>query len=91
MKSFSVNKNPIDIEELNKIKCLNTNNKVCEEKSKTRRTIHLINPNDSSEWFTPLDMDSLYKLLVQYQQLPYKLISGNTGIGIFKNDGPYQV
>jgi xanthine dehydrogenase/oxidase len=90
MKSFALNKNPIDIEELNKLRCLNDNENVCSGKSKTR-TIHMIQPNDSSEWFTPSDMDSLYKLLVQYQQQPYKLVSGNTGTGVYKNDGPYQV
>lgn len=93
MRSFAGEKNPIDIEELSTLRCLNDNPNVCRQNSRNNnlRTIHLIESNNLYEWFTPSDMDSLYKLLVQYQKTPYKLVSGNTGTGVFKNDGPYQV
>lgn len=89
MKTFAEQNNPIDIEELYKLRCLNDNMHIC--KGSSKRTIHLIQSDDSCEWFTPPDMDSLYKLLVQHQTSAYKLVSGNTGTGVFKNDGPYKV
>lgn len=85
MKSFAVNKNPIDIEELSQLKCLNINTSCCQSK----KNVHLIN-KDASEWFIPQDMDSLYELLVKYQVESYKLVSGNTGTGVYKNDGPFN-
>lgn len=82
MKSFALDERPIDIEDLNKIKCLSK----C---SKLDKNIHLINQDE--QWFTPKDMNSLYSLLSQYSTMPYRLVSGNTGTGVFKNDGPYKI
>ncbi|CAF0756244.1 unnamed protein product [Brachionus calyciflorus] len=85
MKSFATDEVPIEIEELNKLKCLNKSN-MC---SKSTKNIHLIKENE--QWFTPKDMDSLNVLLSQYGSMAYRLVSGNTGIGVYKNDGPYQI
>ena len=85
MKSFAVDENPIDIEELCKLKCLN-DKKIT---NSNKKNIHII--NDSLEWFAPNSLDDLFNLLIEYQTSPYRLVGGNTGVGVYKNDGPYQV
>lgn len=85
-QSFSADKNPIDIEELCKLKCLNGSNKKC---SSMKKKIHII--RDNIEWYYPKSLEDLFDLLVQYQSLPYKIVSGSTGVGVFKTDGPYIV
>lgn len=84
MKSFAADEKPIDIEELNKLKCINRG--MCQSGHSFKK-IHLI--QDNTEWFVPNDMDTLYSLLKQYSS--YKLLSGNTGVGVFKNEDPVQV
>lgn len=84
MKSFSSNEKPIDIEDLYKIKCLNK-----ADCTKANKNIHLI--QDDTQWFTPKDMKTLNALLAQYSSTPYRLVSGNTALGVYKNDGPYQI
>lgn len=87
MKSFSIDEKPIDIEELTKLKCLNNNNEhKCQKSSKP---IHLI--QEEEQWFTPRDIKTLLSLLKEYYSSSYKLLSGNTGTGVFKNDGPFQI
>jgi xanthine dehydrogenase/oxidase len=83
MKSFAVDENPIDIEELHKLKCLE--NKSCS----TNKKIHIINEKD--EWFTPKTLDDLYDLINEFQSQNYRLISGNTSTGVYKNDGPFDL
>ena len=85
MKSFATDEKPIDIEELYKLKCLNTKNSSCSSNKK----LHII--KDSAEWYSPNNMDDLYTLLYQHQTTPYRIVSGNTGVGVFKNEGPYSI
>ena len=87
MKSFAIDEHPIDIEELTKLKCINHSNTQCISKQKKR--IHLINNND--EWYSPKSLPDLLDLLDQYKNSSYKIVSGNTGTGVYKNDGPYNV
>jgi len=86
-QSFSADEKPIDIEELYKLKCLNGSNKRCDSYSKKK--IHII--NGSQEWYYPKSLLDLFDLLVQYQSAPYKIVSGGTGVGVFKTDGPFDV
>jgi xanthine dehydrogenase/oxidase len=36
-------------------------------------------------------MNALFDLLNQYQRSNYRIVSSNTGTGVYKNDGPYDV
>lgn len=85
MKSFAKDEKPIDIEDLNRIKCLNKS-KSC---LRSHKNVHLI--QDQAEWFVPKDMKTLNDLLNQFSSTPYRLVSGNTSIGIYKSDGPFQI
>lgn len=107
MKSFAIDENPIDIEELAKMKCLNDNysstcstKSICSSKNnccnKTTcaqdkgKKVHII--RDTNEWYTPKTMNDLFDLLTQYKTIEsYRLVGGNTGVGVFKNDGPFSV
>lgn len=85
MKSFAVDEKPIDIEELVKLKCLNQPKILSNNKKK----IHII--NDDLEWYTPKTLDELFKILTEYKGTKYRIVSGNTSVGVYKNDGPYNV
>ena len=85
MKSFASDEKPIDIEELGKLKCLN--DKKCLNLSDKK--IHII--NESLEWFIPKSLNDLFTLLTEFQNSSYKLVGGNTGTGVYKNDGPFDV
>ena len=87
MKSFAVDEKPIDIEELNKLKCVNNPNKTC--KRSGQKNVHII--KDTLEWYSPNNLDDLFKLLVEYQSSAYRIVSGNTGTGVYKNEGPFEV
>lgn len=80
MKSFSAEENPIDIEDLNKIKCLSLNNHNCQNSKK----VHII--NDQSEWFIPQTLNDLYNLLAEYKGQNYTFVCGNTSKGVYKSD-----
>ena len=90
MKSFSAEDKPIDIEELNKLKCLNNGftSHRCGSSPENKKSVHIIN-DDLDQWFTPKDMDCLLNLLETYGE--YRIVSGNTGTAIYKDDGPYNV
>ena len=92
MKSFAADERPIDIEELNKLKCL-SGRESCSNKKKTisidhNKNVHII--KDGSEWFVPKNMNDLYTLLSQYQNQNYRIVASNTSVGVYKNEGPYQ-
>lgn len=86
MKSFSKDEKPIDIEDLNKIKCLNKSTNL---ELKSEKNVHLI--QEQTEWYVPKDIKTLNELLVQFASTPYRLVAGNTSTGIYKSDGPYKV
>jgi xanthine dehydrogenase/oxidase len=92
MKSFAVDENPIDIEELNSLKCLNHATS-CNHKNKIpvdyNKNVHIIKENNS-EWFVPKNMNDLYSLLTQYQNQNYRIVASNTSVGVYKNEGPFQ-
>ena len=88
MKSFAVDEQPIDIEELNRLKCIDPrSNANCSAQS--NKKIHLI--NGFEEWYCPKSLDDLLDLLDQYKSGSYKIVSGNTAVGVYKKDGPFDV
>jgi xanthine dehydrogenase/oxidase len=105
MKTFAGDVNPIDIEELTKVCCLNDERKAeCSSKSKCcsvnsscnktctknkEKKVHIINA--TNEWYSPKTMEDLYSLLNEYKGVKYRLVGGNTGVGVFKNEGPYDI
>lgn len=90
MKSFAVDENPIDIEELDKLrKCQQSSDGKCVKKCQKSKKVHLINEMD--EWYAPNSLEDLLALLKEYKSASYRLISGNTGVGVYKNDGPFNV
>ncbi|ODM92327.1 Abscisic-aldehyde oxidase [Orchesella cincta] len=44
------------------------------------------------EWVKPTTLATLYEALNRFTTsgMKYRLVAGNTGTGVFKNDGPYQ-
>lgn len=91
MKSFASDEKPIDIEELYKLKCLNDRTKDCSSnKLDKSRSVHVIR-EDGTEWYIPKDLNTLLTLLDDNSSKPYRIISGNTSIGVYKNPGPYSV
>ena len=92
MKSFSVDRKPIEIEELHNLECLKVHNKKqnCAKACTSKRLrTHII--KDDAEWYTPQTMDEFYQVLTDNKCKVYKLVAGNTSAGVYKEDGPYQV
>ena len=85
MKSFASDANPIDLEELHKLKCINKGNIQCNQDKK----VHII--KDDVEWYSANNMDSLYALLTQYQQSNYRLVAANTIVGIYPEENNASV
>jgi xanthine dehydrogenase iron-sulfur cluster and FAD-binding subunit A len=90
MKSFASDEKPIEIEDLHKLKCLSLGNSNQKIERRHRKT-HIIERDNEAEWFEPTNMDDFYSIFYANKCKVYKLVSGNTSVGVFKNDGPYQV
>ncbi|CAG7707626.1 unnamed protein product [Allacma fusca] len=54
-------------------------------------SIHL-NISSNSQWVKAVDIKTLFMALTKFQNygLKYRIVGGNTGMGVFKNEGPYQ-
>ena len=89
MKSFANDEKPIDIEDLDRLKCLQINDFCNNNKNDNDKKVHII--ADNNEWFAPQSIDELYALLTEYQFDNYTLVGANTSKGIYKNDGPFNV
>lgn len=85
VKTFAADENPIDIEELCKLKCLNSP-KDFETYSKSLE----ITQKDI-KWSSPSNLDQLLDLIAENKSIKYRFLGGNTGSGVFKNDGPYSL
>lgn len=42
-------------------------------------------------WYRPTSLADLASLLQQYASAKYRLVAGHTGVGVYKNDGPYDL
>ncbi|CAL8110874.1 unnamed protein product [Orchesella dallaii] len=49
--------------------------------------------SSGEQWFKVTTLPTLFELLKTFSstQLKYRLVAGNTGTGLYKNDGPYAV
>ncbi|CAL8110876.1 unnamed protein product [Orchesella dallaii] len=54
------------------------------------KNVYLKSAN-GEQWFKVTTLAMLYEIIqnFSYSQITYKLVAGNTGIGVYKNDGPY--
>ncbi|KAF6024631.1 hypothetical protein EB796_017075 [Bugula neritina] len=46
---------------------------------------------DGPQWLNPQSIDELRQLIQQHAADKYMVVAGNTGGGVYKNDGPYDV
>ncbi|CAG0884273.1 unnamed protein product [Darwinula stevensoni] len=49
--------------------------------------VHLV--LSGSEWYRITDLSGLYNILDSHRSEKVRLVLGNTGVGVYKNDGPY--
>ncbi|KAL9979239.1 hypothetical protein ACROYT_G016871 [Oculina patagonica] len=88
MKTFAKSSNPLDIEEIAKCAgaCANGNIQ-CPRKCVTTS----FHQGGSALWYCPTSLTDLYTLMSKHTNDKIRLVAGNTGKGIFKNDGPFDV
>jgi xanthine dehydrogenase/oxidase len=86
MKSFATDENPIDIEELTKLKCVNSCKTSCSGQINQIRI-----RNNDSEWFAPVDLKTLQEWLAASTDVNYKILAANTAKGVYKNEPNYDV
>lgn len=82
MKSFSADEKPIDIEDLDCLKCLKV------DSDHSCSTVALT--NDNKHWFSPSSMNELDSLVHKHAQ-DLRFVSGNTSVGIYKNENDFKV
>ena len=58
---------------------------------KTKPEIMTLSSDDSTKslWYTPASLPDLHSTLNSINGKPVKMVAGNTGIGIYKNEGPF--
>ncbi len=91
MKSFAINAQPIDIEDLSELKCLSNGSCVDQPASNTAETIVLDIGSDKQKWIMPSNMNEFYSLLDKYKNKSYTLVSGNTGTNIVRHAQPIDI
>ena len=92
MKSFSGEDEPIDIEDLKSMKCLSNSNCDAGDKHEcTRSDETFYAEHGQNEWYSIRNLSELSELLKKINNnSSVRMVSGNTSIGIFKHDGPFQ-
>ncbi|EDO48189.1 predicted protein [Nematostella vectensis] len=83
MKSFAANADPIDIEELDRC-ASNSNNFSCSQNPVPCNTAGI-------KWYAAHSLAELYALLDHHSNDNVRMMAGNTGKGIFKDEGPVSV
>ncbi|CAH3170659.1 unnamed protein product [Porites lobata] len=88
MKTFAKSSDPIDIEEIARCpgSCCNGEMQ-CSRKCVTSPGDQI----DSLIWYCPTSKSDLYALMTKYKSDKIRLVAGNTGKGIYKKDGPFDV
>lgn len=85
MKSFAHDEQPIDIEELCKLKCLSS----CSSKTHPDTdSMHHLSINNK-DWYAPSSLAEL-KLVLAAKKEKVRFVYGNTSIGVYKRDGPFD-
>lgn len=85
MNSFAIDENPIDIEELCALKCINS--QTCSKTLSNKPEMHSVCKN-SKTWYSPENLDHLKVILELNQNLKFRFVCGNTSSGIYKNQDP---
>ncbi|XP_073232045.1 xanthine dehydrogenase/oxidase-like [Porites lutea] len=88
MKTFAKSSDPIDIEEISKCSspCFNG------EVNCSRKCVTLSGDREANVlWYCPKSKADLYALMCKHKNDKVRLVAGNTGQGIYKNDGPFDV
>jgi xanthine dehydrogenase/oxidase len=85
MKSFAHNEEPIDIEDLKNLKCLNKE-QCCSAKS-NNCSIQI----EDQIWHSPENINDLFDILNKHKKDSVKLVSGNTSVGYYKDQESFQV
>ncbi|CAG7709161.1 unnamed protein product, partial [Allacma fusca] len=52
----------------------------------------ILQDSSSNKWVKATDMMTLFEALLRFRAngLEYRIVAGNTGTGVYKNDGPYK-
>lgn len=88
MKSFSVDDQPIDIEDISNLKCLKNNNSCggsCHSHDSEPNHSKYFTQNNQ-EWYSPSSIEELNQLLLTKTNQSTRIIAGNTSIGIYKDE-----
>jgi xanthine dehydrogenase/oxidase len=83
MKSFAHDEQPIDIEELCKLKCLPS----CSKTRPDTDSMHHLSIGDK-DWYAPSSLAELKLVLARREKV--RFVYGNTSIGVYKRDGPFD-
>lgn len=86
MKSFAHDENPIDIEDLKNLTCLNKEKKDCNGCTEKMEAFHIL--KDNKEWYSPYFMDQVEKIISSNSKI--RFMNGNTSIGVYKRQGPFD-
>ncbi|XP_028399776.1 xanthine dehydrogenase/oxidase-like isoform X2 [Dendronephthya gigantea] len=87
MKSFAKDENPIDIEEL---QCCLGKGGCCGETRTCHGCYFSLGETSGPQWYKPSSLTELYSIL-KGQSGSVRLVVGNTGKGVYKNDGDFDV
>nr|XP_058949586.1 xanthine dehydrogenase/oxidase-like isoform X1 [Pocillopora verrucosa] len=88
MKTFAKSENPIDIEEITKCPGICGNGGLnCTRKCLTTSVYEV----SGVLWYSPTTLTDLYTLMSKHKNNKIRLVAGNSGKGIYKNDGPFDV
>ncbi|XP_074617346.1 xanthine dehydrogenase/oxidase-like [Acropora palmata] len=89
MKTFAQSEAPLDIEEIDKCRSLCSSGE-----AQCKRQCITVSPGYQAGkvmWYCPTTKADLYSLMTKHKSNKVRLVAGNTGKGIYKNEGPFEV
>ncbi|XP_032242989.2 xanthine dehydrogenase/oxidase-like [Nematostella vectensis] len=84
MKTFAKDADPLDIEDVSRQCCTS-----CPRKSGLNTVMAM--DNEPTPWYSPTTLKDLYTLAAMNKDKRIRFVGGNTGLGIYKDDGPYDI
>ncbi|EDO44966.1 predicted protein, partial [Nematostella vectensis] len=84
MKTFAKDADPLDIEDVSRQCCIS-----CPRKSGLNTVMAM--DNEPTPWYSPTTLKDLYTLAAMNKDKRIRFVGGNTGLGIYKDDGPYDI
>ncbi|XP_028415709.1 xanthine dehydrogenase-like [Dendronephthya gigantea] len=88
MKSFAKGESPIDIEDLSQ---RSSKGNCCEETKACHGCCFNMRELSSPLWYKPSSLSDVYNILKEHISDSVRLVGGNTGKGVYKNDGDFNV